>query len=230
MTSDTAHGTGGAAPDAAGGDPSEGMAAGGMAAGGEAAGGDPSEGAFDLAAHRCFACGELNAHGLRMPLHMEPDHAWSELVLDPGFQGWEGIAHGGILATLLDEGMAWAIAAREAFGFTARMTVEYRRPVPVGVPIRVDGRIVDARRRLIRAEADIADPATGEVYAHAEGTYVIAPADQQAALRGRYRFTGATDAADGTRRWRVRQSLPAVEPGTDGAVTATDTPVSVASR
>lgn len=173
---------------------------------------DPGEGTFALAAHRCFACGELNTHGIRMPLHIEQDHAWSELVLEPGFQGWEGIAHGGILATLLDEGMAWAIAAREAFGFTARMTVEYRRPVPVGVPIRVDGRVLEARRRLIRAEAAITDPATGDVYAHADGTYVIASADQAAELRGRYRFSGAGEVPGGTRRWRVRQTLPPVEP------------------
>jgi uncharacterized protein (TIGR00369 family) len=183
----------------------------------EVGGDDLEEGTFDLAAHRCFACGELNAHGIRMPLHIEADHAWSEIVLDPAFQGWDGIAHGGILATLLDEGMAWAIAAREAFGFTARMTVEYRRPVPVGVPIRVDGRVLEARRRLIRAEADISDPATGAVYAHADGTYVIAPPEQAEALRGRYRFSGAAPAAGaagapGMRRWRVRQTLPPVEP------------------
>lgn len=170
------------------------------------------EGTYDLAAHRCFACGELNMRGIRMPLHMEPDHAWSELTLDTAFQGWEGIAHGGILATLLDEAMAWATVSREMLSFTARMTIEYRKPVRVGVPIRVEGRIVEARRRLIRTEASIVDPATGHVLARAEGVYVAAPEDRQSELRGRYRFRGAVDAPDGSRRWRVVQSLPAVEP------------------
>ena len=170
------------------------------------------EGTYDLAAHRCFACGDLNVRGLRMPLHMEPDRAWSELTIDPAFQGWEGIAHGGILATLLDEAMAWATASREMFGFTARMSIDYRKPVPVGMPIRVEGWIVDARRRLIRTEASIADAATGDVLAHADGVYVVAPEARQREMRERYRFRGALDAPDGSRRWRVVQSLPAVEP------------------
>jgi uncharacterized protein (TIGR00369 family) len=147
-----------------------------------------------------------------MPLHMEPDRAWSDLTLDASLQGWEGIAHGGILATLLDEAMAWATATREMFGFTARMTIEYRKPVPVGVPIRVEGRIVEAKRRVIRTEASILDPATGEELAHAEGVYVAAPEDRAREMRARYRFRGAVDAPDGTRRWRVVQTLPAVEP------------------
>jgi uncharacterized protein (TIGR00369 family) len=181
------------------------------------AAGSTGEGTYDLAAHRCFACGDLSARGIRMQLHMEPDRAWSDLTLEATFQGWEGIAHGGILATLLDEAMAWATASREIFGFTARMTIEYRRPVPVGVPIRVEGRIVDAKRRLIRTEASIVDPATGDVLAHAEGVYVVAPEARARELRARYRFRGAVDASDGTRRWRIVQSLPAVEPDPNGA-------------
>jgi uncharacterized protein (TIGR00369 family) len=172
----------------------------------------PVEGTYELAAHRCFACGDLNVRGIRMPLHMEPDRAWSDLTLDPTFQGWEGIAHGGIVATLLDEAMAWATASREMFGFTARMTIEYRRPVPVGVPIRVEGRIVDAKRRIIRTEGSIVDRATDIVLAHADGVYVAAPEERAREMRARYRFRGAVNGAGATQRWRVVQSLPAVEP------------------
>jgi uncharacterized protein (TIGR00369 family) len=173
---------------------------------------DPqAEGRFELSAHRCFACGDLNAQGIRMPLHIEPDRAWSDLEIEPRFQGWEGIAHGGILATLLDEVMAWAVASREAFGFTGRMSIEYRRPVPVGVRVRAEGRVVEARRRILRTSARIVDPATDEVYATAEGVYVTAPPERQQEMRERYGFLGATDGPGGMRRWRVRQSLPPVE-------------------
>ncbi len=179
------------------------------------------EGTLDMAAHRCFACGDLNAQGIRMAIHVEPDRSWCDLSLDPAFQGWEGIAHGGILATLLDEAMAWAIASRETFAVTARMTIDYRRPVPVGSTLRVEGRVTEARRRLIRAEADVLDGRTGASCAHAEGVYVTLPADQQRELRDRYRFAGATDGPAGERRWRVSQVLPPVESGStfarDGA-------------
>jgi uncharacterized protein (TIGR00369 family) len=171
-----------------------------------------AEGRFELAAHRCFACGDLNAQGIRMPLHIEPDRAWSDLVLEPRFQGWEGISHGGILATLLDEVMAWAVASREAFGFTARMSIEYRRPVPVGVTIHAEGRVVEAKRRILRTSARIVDPATDEAYATAEGVYVTVPPDREREMRDRYAFRGATDGPGGVRRWLVSQTLPAVEP------------------
>ena len=153
-----------------------------------------------------------------MVIHIEPDRSWSDLVLDPAFQGWEGIAHGGILATLLDEAMAWAIASREAFAMTARMSIDYLRPVPVATPLHVEGRVVEAKRRLIRAAAMVVDPATGDVCARAEGLYLTIPESRQDELRSRYRFTGVTDGPGGARRWRIRQSLPAVEPIADAGV------------
>jgi uncharacterized protein (TIGR00369 family) len=145
-------------------------------------------GRFEVTPHACFACGELNAHGLHLALHVTGDVCWTELVLEPDFQGWEGIAHGGIVATILDEAMAWALASRDAWGYTARLTLEYHRPVPIGVPLRGEGRIVEHRRRLIRTEGALVDPASGVVFASAEGVYVTAPAAQLAALKKRYGF------------------------------------------
>ena len=171
------------------------------------------EGTFDMAAHRCFACGDLNAQGIRMAIHVEPDRSWCDLALEPAFQGWEGIAHGGILATLLDEAMAWAVASRETFAVTARMTIDYRRPVQVGATLRVEGRVTQVKRRLVRAEADVLDARSGATCAHAEGVYVTLPDAQQRELRARYRFSGAADGPSGERRWRVRQTLPPVDAG-----------------
>jgi acyl-coenzyme A thioesterase PaaI-like protein len=93
-------------------------------------------GRFEFAAHNCFACGTLNAGGLGLVLHVEPGRAWVELALDRRFEGWEGTIHGGILCTVLDEVMAWALVGEDNWGVTARMAVEFKRPVGVGVPIR----------------------------------------------------------------------------------------------
>ena len=59
--------------------------------------------------HHCFACGTLNIHGLHLELHVEDGRCWTELTLPERFEGWEGIAHGGIVCTILDEVMAWAL-------------------------------------------------------------------------------------------------------------------------
>jgi uncharacterized protein (TIGR00369 family) len=148
-----------------------------------------AEGRWEIGPHACFACGTLNAHGLRLALHASDDNTcWTELVLAPDFQGWEGIAHGGILAAILDEVMAWALAGADVWGYTAKMTIEYRRPVPVGARVRGEGRVVDRRRRLYTTSGRLIDPTTGDVYATAEAVYVAAPENRRAELKSRYGF------------------------------------------
>jgi len=141
---------------------------------------------FRFEPHHCFACGELNAHGLHLELHSGLDGCRTELTLDPRFQGWEGVAHGGILCTILDEVMAWSVIGRGTWGVTARMAVDFRRPVSVGRAIRAEGEVTETSRRLFRTTGRIVDLETGETLATAEGTYVAAPPERLADLQARY--------------------------------------------
>jgi acyl-coenzyme A thioesterase PaaI-like protein len=143
-------------------------------------------GGFEFEPHHCFACGELNEHGLHLVLHTSPDGAWTELVLDRRFQGWEAVAHGGIVCTILDEVMAWAVIGRGTWGVTARMAVTFRGPVLTGTAIRAEGWVVEQRRRAVRAEGRVIDPATGTVLATGESTFVALPQDQLEHLKARY--------------------------------------------
>jgi acyl-coenzyme A thioesterase PaaI-like protein len=152
---------------------------------------------FELIPHNCFACGALNAHGLRLLIHVEPKRAWTELALDERFEGWAGIAHGGILATILDEVMAWSLVAEDNWGLTARLSVDFKRPVPVGVPIRAEGAIVSARRRVVETTAAIRSLTTGEILATARGTYVAAAAARKRELQDRYGFRSTRDRRSG---------------------------------
>jgi uncharacterized protein (TIGR00369 family) len=152
--------------------------------------------AFRFEPHRCFACGELNEHGLRLELHTDASGCRTDLTLDPRFQGWEGVAHGGILCTILDEVMAWSVIGRGTWGVTARMAVEFRRPVAVGRAIRAEGEVRQASRRLFRTAGRVLDAETGEILATAEGAYVAAPPDRLAALQARYRLRPVDEQAD----------------------------------
>ncbi len=143
---------------------------------------------FQFEPHHCFACGELNEHGLRLLLHVTADGCWTETTLEPRFQGWESVAHGGIVTTILDEVMAWSVIGRDTWGVTARISVAFRKPVQVGVPIRAEGRVVEDRRRTLRTAGRVLDAATDEVLAEAEATFVAAPPEQLARLKARYRL------------------------------------------
>jgi uncharacterized protein (TIGR00369 family) len=151
-------------------------------------------GRFEFEPHRCFACGELNEQGLHLAIHTDPQHAWTEIALEPRFQGWEAVAHGGIVCTLLDEVMAWAVIGRGTWGVTARLNVVFRRPIPVGRAIRAEGRVVDENRRAHRTVGRVVDAATGELLATAEGTFMAVPPDEVERLKARYGMRRLDDA------------------------------------
>ncbi len=152
----------------------------------------PGVARFEVAPHHCFACGSLNVNGIGLVLHVEPDRSWTELSLAPRFQGWDGIAHGGIVATILDEVMAWSLAGSDNWGVTARMAIEFRKPVPLETPLRAEGWITKQRRRVIDTEGRIIDAGSGLELARATGVYVAADESRKAELRARYGFRTET--------------------------------------
>jgi uncharacterized protein (TIGR00369 family) len=151
---------------------------------------------FELAAHNCFGCGTLNANGLQVVHHVEPGRSWTELALDRRFEGWQGLVHGGILCTILDEVMAWALVGEDKWGVTARMSVEFKRPVEVGRGIRAVGEVTRARRRLVETSGQILDLDSGAILATATGVYVAANDARKGELREQYGFR-AIDAPGG---------------------------------
>lgn len=144
-------------------------------------------GRLEIEPHSCFACGSLNTHGLQLQLHAQDGRCWTALELPRRFEGWEGIAHGGIVATILDEVMAWALVEHDLWGVTARMALEFRRPVPVGVPIRAEGWLTGGRRRIVHAAGEITDGTNGAVLARGQATFVGATAERRSELQARYR-------------------------------------------
>jgi len=102
------------------------------------------------------------------------------------------------VCTLLDEAMAWAVIGRGTWGVTARLNVTFRRPIPVGLPIRVEGWVVDETRRVHKAEGRVADAATGEVLATGESTFVAVPPSEVERLKARYGMRRLADASDTT--------------------------------
>jgi acyl-CoA hydrolase len=143
---------------------------------------------FAFEPHNCFACGRLNTNGLHLDLHVDGERCWTDLSIPDRFQGWDDIAHGGIVATILDEVMAWSVIDHDNWGLTARMSVDFKRPVPLGRPIHAEGRVTGVRRRIITTAGTINDPATGEILATAEATFVAAPEERKAELQKRYGY------------------------------------------
>jgi uncharacterized protein (TIGR00369 family) len=120
----------------------------------------------------CVGCGERSVHGLHMVFARDPDGGvHSQVAVPAHFQGWQGIVHGGVVALLLDEAMAYAAGARGCLGVTADLKMRFRKAVPVGEPLTVRGIVRWQRRNVLGIEASVAD-AAGVLLASGTGSFV----------------------------------------------------------
>ncbi len=131
----------------------------------------------------CFACGPDHAHGLKLRFGPDgPGCVIADWVPAKEWQGYQGIIHGGIIATVLDEAMSKAVAAAADPAFTCRLEVRLRRHVaPPGELIKVRGWVVEKRNRHTRTEAELRDSLNVE-RAHAWATFLKVPARTGPAL------------------------------------------------
>ena len=116
-------------------------------------------------------------------------------------EGPPGLAHGGVLAILLDHVLARSARVAGHGGLTATLTVTYRRPVHLGVPLVLTGRLGTVEGRRATATARLVaedDPATTLV--EGEAVLVALRSDRAAEVFARTgRAVGAwtTKSSDG---------------------------------
>jgi uncharacterized protein (TIGR00369 family) len=114
-------------------------------------------------------------------------------------EGPPGLVHGGVIALLLDHVLARSARAAGHGGLTATLTVTYRRPVHLGVPLVVTGQLgsVDGRRATATARV-VAEDDPGTTLAEAEAVLVALRADRASEV---FAPTGRAVAA-----WTTRSS------------------------
>ena len=128
----------------------------------------------------CFVCGVENPAGLHLHFYesdTDPVQVTADYIVPRKYQGYPGIVHGGILATMLDE-----VTSRTVFRgdnprlvVTAQLSVRYRKPVPVETPIKLIGQIVEDKGKVIKVTGKISDTA-GTTLAEADAVLVeVAP-------------------------------------------------------
>jgi len=121
----------------------------------------------------CFACGKNNVDGMRLKFAYdeERDCFLCRFRLRKRFTGPPGHAHGGIIATILDEAMGKLNRLREVVALTSQITVDYLRPVPLNWPLRVESREISVRGRRHIHRAEILND-KNEVLASSRGTFI----------------------------------------------------------
>ncbi len=131
----------------------------------------------------CFACGRRNPHGLHLSFETDGTVVSTAWTPQPHHSGFIDTVHGGVLATVLDEIMAWTCGAVGGrFAYSVEIGLRFSNPLRPGTPTRGTGRIRESRgSRIFRAEATLV-AAAGEI-ASAKGTYLAIPRKEEARLR-----------------------------------------------
>ena len=123
--------------------------------------------------NNCFGCGPGNEAGLRLEfvLDKQRERFVCHFQLADRFVGPPGHAHGGIIATILDEAMGKVNKLRHVVAVTSEMTVNYLKPVPLKQPLRVESREVKVTGRKHINMAEILNE-KGEVLARSQGLFI----------------------------------------------------------
>ncbi|MFA6504999.1 MAG: PaaI family thioesterase [Treponemataceae bacterium] len=126
-------------------------------------------------ASHCFVCGLKNDFGLKAEFY-EIEKGEIRALFTPCemHQGYPGRLHGGLAASVLDETIGRAInAGREdgLWGVTVELSLKYRKPVPLGVPLTVTGRVTKDGGRVYEGSGEIL-LADGSVAVEASGRYM----------------------------------------------------------
>lgn len=121
----------------------------------------------------CWICGEKNPAGLHLEFDLDRNAKTLQTSFIPTetYQGFDGIAHGGIISALLDEAMAKLAYELGYNAVTARLNIRFKNPARVGEKLTVRGEITGVNRRVVLAKAMIRGE-NGTLIAEGDATLV----------------------------------------------------------
>jgi uncharacterized protein (TIGR00369 family) len=106
----------------------------------------------------CFCCGTDNGQGLHLVFsYPAKGEAEASLIVPLHFSGWKRMTHGGFLSMLLDEAMAHACLGCAETAVTGEITVRFLKPVETGSTVRLVGKVLEKKGRIIHTRGWIYD-------------------------------------------------------------------------
>ena len=120
----------------------------------------------------CFACGPENPIGLHLEFELIGENELQTVFIPLAeHQSYNGMLHGGLMALLLDEVMGKLLTMKQIRAYTARMETRYRQQARIGEKLKVTGRIVFDKGRMIELTAQ-AENEQGEKVAEATARFM----------------------------------------------------------
>ncbi|MFW6265079.1 MAG: PaaI family thioesterase [Bacillota bacterium] len=121
----------------------------------------------------CFACGNNNPISLGLKFEaVDNNKVRATFIAKEEHQGYEGIVHGGIVSTLLDEAMVSAIVARGCEAVTAELNIRFKEALSVAEEVHITGYITKEKSRMICTAGEIRNK-DGKLKAKGEAKFML---------------------------------------------------------
>lgn len=124
-------------------------------------------------ANNCFVCGPGNPIGLQLTFRLEEDVCRSEFTAGDNHCGYDGVAHGGIIFSVLDDVMANWLFLKGLKAFTAKCEVRYRAPLPLHTKVALSGECLGRKGRLTLMRGTLTRLDTGKLVAESEASFMM---------------------------------------------------------
>lgn len=120
----------------------------------------------------CLGCGPDNPCSLGLVMYGETDRVWGELTIDERHQGAPGFAHGGAVATALDDAFGMILRLVNKPAVTVHFEIDYRKPWLLGTPHRIEAELERTEGRKMHYAGRALD-GDGSLVAEATSIYLI---------------------------------------------------------
>lgn len=124
-------------------------------------------------ANLCFVCGPENPIGLKIPFRIDDGVCRGSFTPGTYHAGFDGVTHGGIIFSVLDDAMANWLYLQGARGFTAKCEIRYRKPLPLGVAVALECRLKQRKGRLVILGSHAARDDDATLVAEAEARFIV---------------------------------------------------------
>ena len=126
----------------------------------------------------CFVCGLKNGSGLNASFYETEDgELIATFVPRLEHQSYPGRLHGGLASAILDEAIGRAVMVGNDRGLTVELNLTYKKPIPLGVELKVVARITEENSRFFHGTGEIVLPG-GETAVIGRGKYLKAPLER----------------------------------------------------
>ena len=143
----------------------------------------------DNQSYNCFGCSPSNDTGLHLQFWLDGNELIAKWQPEKQFEGWTGILHGGIQATLMDEAAAWVVFVLvKTAGLTTELSTRYLKPVYlINGTITIKATLLSVNRRVAHIACTLED-GNGKLCATSKITYYCLP---ESIAREKYNYPGA---------------------------------------